>query len=204
MAETALRPDTPAFLMRLPQATQLDEHQLFQLCQLNPELHIERTAQGDLEIMPPTAGASGNQNARLTALLTVWSLQDGTGEAFDSSTGFILPSGAVRSPDASWVRKARIERLSRSQWEEGFLPLCPDFVADIRSRSDSLPVLQAKLREYVLNGAHLGWLLDPIQRRVWAFRQDTEVEMLDDPREISGESVLPSFVLDLYLLWGAG
>ncbi len=106
MAETSLRPGTPAFLMRLPQATQLDEHQLFQLCQLNPELHIERTAEGVLEIMPPTAGTSGNQNARLTALLRVWSLQDGTGEPFDSSTGCTLRSGAVRSPDASWARKS--------------------------------------------------------------------------------------------------
>jgi Uma2 family endonuclease len=201
MAAILDRTQRTPLVLRLHPALGLSDEQFFELCQLNADLRIERTAEGDLEIMPPTGGGTGNRNFKLTALLGAWALRDGTGEGFDSSTGFVLPNGATRSPDASWVRKSRLSGLTSHAWER-FLPLCPDFVVELRSPSDALEAVQSKMREYMENGAQLGWLLDAPGRHVYVYRPGAEVEVLDDPHELSGEPELKGLVLDLRLIWG--
>ena len=173
----------------------LTDDDLFNLAQSNPELRIERTAQGDLIIMPPAGGGSSHRNARITQQLLNWSDKDGTGEVFDSSGGFILPDTSMRSPDAAWVKKERLAELNEAQWEK-FLPLCPDFVIELRSPTDSLKALQTKMSEYLNNGATLGWLLDPQEKRVHVYTEQG-VEILDAPKSVSGEPLLAGFELDL-------
>lgn len=179
---------------------QLSAEQLFELCRVNPELRIERTARGEIVAVPPTGGETGSRNAAVITQLTLWSWEDGTGVAFDSSTGFDLPNGATRSPDAAWVRKSRLRALSDEQ-KEKFLPLCPDFVVEIRSPSDALPALREKMEEYLANGARLGWLLDTEQQKVFIYRTDLPVEELDRPETLSGEPLLPNFTLQLGRVW---
>jgi Uma2 family endonuclease len=178
----------------------LTDHELFELCQLNRDWRIERTADGEIIAMPPTGGRTGRRNFELVGLFHAWSEADGTGVGFDSSTGFILPNGAERSPDLAWVKRERWEALSEREREE-FPPLCPDFVLELRSRSDSLAVLQEKMREYIANGARLGWLVDPIERRVWVYRPTGEETCLEDPERVSGDPVLAGFVLEPRRLW---
>ncbi|MCC3591498.1 Uma2 family endonuclease [Microcoleus sp. PH2017_28_MFU_U_A] len=152
----------------------------------NPDLRLERTAQGELIVNPPTGGESSSRNLSISGQLGNWcETHEDLGEGFDSSGGFILPNGATRSPDASWVSRARWEALTAKE-RKGFVPLCPDFVVELRSASDSLSTLQTKMREYIDNGARLGWL---------------EVEILANPTELSGEDVLPGFVLNLRRVW---
>ncbi len=201
MARIASPPDTNMITLRLRPVVEMDEEQFFRFCRLNDELRIERTAEGDVQIMPPTGEETGWENAILTAQLTLWALRDGSGRAYDSSTGFMLPNGAVRSPDASWIPRWRLEQFTQQQ-RQRFLPLCPDFVAELRSPSDSLETLQEKMQEYVRNGARLGWLIDPLDRRVHVYRPDAEVQVLDDPAEVSAEPELPGFRLELATLWG--
>jgi Uma2 family endonuclease len=198
---TQVEPDR--FLLHLRPVIQLTDDQLFALCQINQELWIERTAEGDLVIMPPEGGEAGSRGANLVTLLTQWAWQDGTGVTFGSSGGFILPNGAMRAPDAAWVRRSRLATLTPEQ-KQTFLPLCPDFVVEIRSPSDRLSTVQAKLQEYLDNGARLGWLFDPPNRVVYVYRPNQPVERLDNPTTISGESVLPGFVLDLQRIWEPG
>ena len=145
--------------------------------------------------MPPTGWESGNRNAKLTARLELWTEADGTGLAFDSSTGFKLPNGANRSPDASWVRKERIEALNPDPAK--FLPMAPDFVVELRSASDSLEILQQKMQEYIGCGVRLGWLIDIQNQQVEIYRVGQKVEVLESPLSLSGEDVLPGFVLEL-------
>ncbi|MEG3844881.1 Uma2 family endonuclease [Microcoleus sp. herbarium14] len=167
----------------------------------NPDLRLERTSQGELIVNPPTGGESGNRNLSISGQLDRWcEANEDLGKGFDSSTGFILPNGARRSPDASWVSRARWEALT-AQDRKGFVPLCPEFVVELRSASDSLSTLQAKMQEYMDNGARLGWLIDPQNRRVEIYRQQAEVEISIDPAELSGEDVLPGFVLNLRRVW---
>lgn len=184
-------------------ALKIGEEQFFEFCQINRDLRIERTAEGDLEIMPPTGGETGNRNFRISLQLGVWMERDGTGVAFDSSTGFRLPNGATRSPDAAWVRREKLAELTAEQ-KQKFLPLCPDFVVELRSPTDSLPLLQDKMREYLENGVRLGWLLDPAERRVYVYRPGTEVEQLDSASSLPGDPVLSGFVLDLRKIWEPG
>jgi Uma2 family endonuclease len=179
---------------------QLTSEQLFELCRANPELRVERTSQGEIVIMPPTGGETGHRNAAILTQLTNWAWADGTGVTFDSSTGFDLPDGATRSPDAAWVRKSRLRDLTDEQ-KEKFLPLCPDFVVELRSPSDPLPPLLEKMREYVANGAELGWLLDARRRKVFVFRPGAPAEELDNPESLSGEPLLPGFSLQLARVW---
>lgn len=181
-------------------ALDLSEDQFFELCQLNRDLRLERTAEGEWLIMPPTGGDTGNRNANINWQLFSWAQQDGTGLAYDSSTGFRLPNGAVRSPDAAWLPKERLAQFSEHQ-RERFLPACPDFVLELWSPSDRLPDLQAKMAEYLANGSRLGWLLYPPERRVWVYRPGAPVERLDQPESVSGEPVLPGFALDLREIW---
>jgi Uma2 family endonuclease len=181
---------------------QLDDSQFFEFCQLNRDWRIERTAEGELVVMPPTGWKTGNYNLRVSAALLAWADQDGTGVATDSSTGFDLPNGATRSPDAAWVRRSRLATLTEEQ-KARFLPLCPDFVIELRSPSDNLKTLQAKMQEYIDNGAQLGWLLNPIDRRVYVYRPGVAVACLENPTTISGDPELPGFVLDLEKIWEA-
>jgi Uma2 family endonuclease len=180
----------------------MDEEQFFQFCRINRDLQIERTAQGDLLIMAPEAGSNGRGSARLNALFDHWAEEDGTGQVFGSSTGFRLPSGAVRSPDVAWVRNERLESLPEEQWHR-FLPLCPDFVLELRSPSDALDRLQRKMEEYLENGAQVGWLLDPVGHRVHVYRPGAPVEVLDNPASVSGDPLLRGFVLAAPGIWAA-
>src|SRR6266516_3216774 len=174
----------------------MDDEQFFQFCQLNRDLRIERTAEGDIIIMAPEAGSSGRGGSELVFLFEQWARRDGTGQVFGSSTGFNLPNGATRSPDVAWVRNERLDALTEEEWQR-FLPLCPDFVLELRSPSDRMTILQKKMEEYRDNGAQLGWLLDPVNKRVHVYRPGAEVEVLEHPASVNGEPVLRGFVLDV-------
>jgi Uma2 family endonuclease len=191
------------FLLHLRPVIKLTDDQLFELCQINQELWIERTAEGDLVIMAPEGWETGNRSMALGTLLTQWAWQDGTGVTTGASAGYLLPNGAMRAPDAAWVLRSRLAPLSPDQ-KQKFLPLCPDFVVEIRSPSDRLSTVQAKMQEYVDNGTHLGWLFDPLNRAVYVYRPNQPVERLEDPATISGDPVLPRFVLDLQRIWEPG
>ena len=176
---------------------ELTDEQFFQLCIDNRDLRFERTATGGLIIMPPTGSETGNFNIDLSYQLQSWSRQNKhLGIAFDSSTGFKLPDGTDISPDGAWIRRDRWDALTAEE-KKKFAPLCPDFVVELRSTTDSLEKLRAKMKVYVKNGARLGWLLDRKNRKVEISRQGSDVEILDSPATLSGEDVLPGFVLDL-------
>ncbi|MGH3089408.1 MAG: Uma2 family endonuclease [Rubrobacteraceae bacterium] len=177
-----------------------DDEWLFAFCRMNDELRIERTSDGELEIEMPTGGKTGNRNFELTAELSIWTRRDGTGVGFDSSTGFILPNGALRAPDASWVKRERLSSLTAGQ-KEKFLPLCPDFAIELRSPSDSLSKVEEKMREYIENGAKLGWLLDPVERKAHIYKSDGSVEVIENPESLSGDPELPGFTLTLKPVW---
>jgi Uma2 family endonuclease len=178
----------------------MNDEEFFEFCQLNPELRIERTSEGDIIVMSPTGGKTGRRNAKLIVAIGSWAEKDGRGQVFDSSTVFILPNGAGRSPDVSWVRNERWNSLTVKE-QERFPPLCPDFVVELRSRTDSLKNLKEKMEEYLANGAQLGWLIDPLERKVHIYRLGDGSEVLEDPKEVSGEPFLKGFVLDVQTLW---
>ncbi len=182
-------------IFNLRPTIELTDEQFLQICQNNRDLRIERTAEGELIIIPPTGWESGNRNSKLTARLEFWADADGTGLTFDSSTGFKLPNGANRSPDASWVSRERLIALNPDPAK--FLPMAPDFVAELRSATDSLETLRRKMQEYIDNGVRLGWLIDPQNQCVEIYRPGQEVEILRAPTSLSGEDVLPGFVLYL-------
>jgi Uma2 family endonuclease len=190
-----------ALTLNLDSIVHLTHDQFRALCRENRDIRLELTAQGELIVMPPTGWESGNRNIKLAARLQNWTETDGTGIAFDSSTGFILPSGAIRSPDAAWVALQRLTALNPDP--EGFLPLAPDFVIELRSASDRLKPLQDKMQEYIDNGIRLGWLLNPKNRAVEIYRSGKGIEVLQSPTEVSGEEVLPGFVLSLEGIFGA-
>ncbi|HEY9828378.1 MAG TPA: Uma2 family endonuclease [Stenomitos sp.] len=173
----------------------LTHAQFWELSLANRDVRLELNAQGRLIVMPPTGWESGKRNMKLGSRLNVWAEQEGTGVAFDSSTGFRLPNGAVRSPDASWVKQARLDALNLNP--ESFLPLAPDFAVELRSASDSTKELREKMQEYSANGVRLGWLLNPQEREVEIYRLGQTVEVLRSPDRLFGEEVLPGFVLEL-------
>lgn len=175
---------------------ELTDEQFFQMCQQNQDLRFERTAKGEIVIMPPTGGETSNRNFEIAVQLGIWNKQNDLGVCFDSNGGFTLPNGAVRAPDVSWVRRERWEALTPQQREK-FAPLCPDFVVELRSASDSLKELQEKMHEYIDNGTRLGWLIDRKNQRVEIYRPLQDVEILENPTTVSGEDVLAGFVLDL-------
>lgn len=179
---------------------QMSDEEFFDFCQRNRDWRIERTKEGDIIIMPPTGAKSGGRNFNLIVKFGIWAEQDGSGKGFDSSTGFRLPNGATRSPGLAWVRNERWNALSEQEQTE-FAPLCPDFVVELRSATDSIQRLQEKMEEYMQNGARLGWLIDPAERKVYIYRQHATVEILDDPQAISGEPTLRGFALDVRSLW---
>lgn len=186
--------------VRLHPAMCPTDEQFYEFCRFNRELRIERGAEGEVTIMAPAGWESGRRNAEITAQLQVWAREDGTGTAADSSTGYVLPNGAVRSPDGSWVSNARLASVAPEQ-RSRFLPLCPDFVIELRSPGDRLPALQDKMAEYVANGAALGWLIDPMNRQVFVYRPGLNVERLDEPEGLSGYSPLAGFTLEMSDIW---
>lgn len=206
MAATAYNVDTQVIddkapiVVRLRPVIELTDDQFFEFCQINRDLRIERTAEGELVIMPPTGWKTGSRNMEIVMQLGLWSKHDGTGIATDSSAGFTLPNGATRAPDAAWIERSRLTEVTEDQ-KEKFLPLCPDFVMELRSPTDSLPVVQAKMQEYIDNGARLGWLIDPIQHRVYVYRPQAPVEILERPEALPGDPVLPGFTLNLREIW---
>jgi Uma2 family endonuclease len=195
----ARRSDAETVALALPPDVRLyvSPEGFWRLCVANPELRLERTAKGAIEAMPLASGDTGARNAGLTAQVVLWSWKDGTGTAFDSSAGFTLPNGAVRSPDASWIRNERWNALTEEQRNNSFSPICPDFVVELRSHSDRMKKLRKKMREYIAQGTRLGWLLDPIRGTVEIYRPGRPVERPSKPTALSGEDVLPGFVLDL-------
>ena len=200
----SIAPDVPMNVyptnIQLMPAVPMTQDQFFDFCQQNRKLRFERTAEGELIIMPPSGGGTGKRNLSIGAQLYNWAERDGTGESYDSSTGFILPNGANRSPDASWILKTRLSSLSPEQREK-FIPLCPNFLMELMSPSDSLPKAQEKMEEYIANGCWLGWLIDPKKKQVHVYRPGQAVQVLENPPTVSGGPELPGFVLDLEPVW---
>ena len=166
----------------------------------NRDLRLERTQDGEMIVMPPTGGETGISNSSLVARLWIWNDREGNGFVFDSSTGFRLPKGGTRSPDASWVSKEKWNSLTPEQ-KKKFPPICPEFAIELRSPSDNLKTIQDKILEYLDNGLELGWLMDPIDRKVEIYRAGQDKQILDNPSTLSGEKVLPGFTLDLTKIW---
>ncbi|MEB3884305.1 Uma2 family endonuclease [Lyngbya sp. CCY1209] len=187
-------------VLHLHPAIELTPEQFFELCQLNRDLRLERTETGELVIMPPTGSETGGRNFRLLGQLYNWTEGDGTGIGFDSSTGFTLPNGAEISPDAAWIKLERWDALTPEQ-QEKFAPIAPDFVVELRSASDTLKPLREKMQQYIDNGVQLGWLIDRKQRRVYIYRPGNPVDCLNHPAAVSGDPILPGFVLDLSKIW---
>jgi Uma2 family endonuclease len=187
-------------VLQLQPAIALTEDQFYEFCQLNRDFRIERNTVGELIIMPPTGSETDECNFNLVGQLWVWTKQDGTGVGFGSSGGFTLPNGAVRSPDAAWIKRTRWEAIP-VELRKKFAPICPEFVIELRSGSDRLQILQDKMQEYIDNGTQLGWLIDRKQRRVFIYRPNIAVEELDNPKTLYGELLLPGFVLDLSQIW---
>ena len=189
--------------LNIPPAVNLTDEQFYQLCIANEPWQLELTQTGELIIMPPTGGESGIRNSDINIELGLWNRQTKLGKVFDSSTEFRLPSGAYRCPDAAWVKLARWDALSKEE-KKRFPPLCPDFVVELRSETDSLEKLRTKMREYQNNGALLGWLIDPQTPLVEIYRYGKDVEVLnfdfDNPPKLSGEDILPGFILDLQII----
>lgn len=191
------------FILNVPDqlALQVTPAQFEALAAANRDLRLERTATGELIVNPPTGSETGYRNWNLSGELYLWWRNAGEpGKAFDSSSGFELPNGANRSPDASWVSQDRWDALTPDQ-RKGFAPLCPDFVVELRSEGDALKDLRDKMAEYIENGSKLGWLIDPKHKRVEIYRPNQTVEVLENPNTVSGENVLPGFTLSLKRVW---
>ncbi|MBH8563994.1 Uma2 family endonuclease [Nostoc sp. CENA67] len=188
-------------VLQIPPSMQMTDEQFFEFCQINRDLRIERNQFGEISIMSPTGGTTGNRGGHIFGQLWVWSEQDGTGITFDSSTGFQLSTGANRSPDASWMKLERWNALSSEQ-QETFAPICPDFVVELRSPSDNLQPLKEKMAEYIKEpGIQLGLLIDRKQHQVYIYRPGLPEECLDNPATVSGDPVLPGFVLNMSKVW---
>ncbi len=176
-----------------------DEEEFFDFCQANRDLRIERSPKGEIVVMSPAGGYASYQNLKVASQLDAWATKDGSGVAFDSSAGFRLPNGAMRSPDAAWVQRARLEKLSRRE-KERFIPLRPDFVIEVASSSDDVSTLREKMREYVACGLRLGWLILPVTAKVEVY-SSAGLETLSSPTTISADPVLPGFQLELASIW---
>ena len=198
--ETSVDFDYLPIIVRLQPVLDMTDDQFYEFCRINRDLRMERTAQGELIVMPPAGWETSDRNAEITMQLRLWAKRDGTGVAVDATCGFILPNTAVRSPDAAWVTKSRLAKLTAKQ-KRKFLPLCPDFAIEIRSPTDSLRVLRSKMQEYIDNGAELAWLIDPEQKRVYIYRPQAPIEQIQAPQTVSGDPVLTGFVLDLREIW---
>ena len=192
--------ENPPLRLHMQPIIEMTDEQFYDFCRINRELRIERTAEGDLIIMTPAGGETSWRNSELVTALNIWAKQDGMGVVFDSSGGFTLPNGATRSPDAAWVKRSRLATLSRAE-KKKFVPLCPDFVIELRSPSDRLQDIQDKMQEYVDNGLRLGWLVDPEQRHLYIYDSTGQVNCLENPASVSGDPILPGFDLSLEKIW---
>jgi Uma2 family endonuclease len=193
----AVPQDLNALVIRLgPLKQHVTDDEFFEFCAANRDLRIEMTSEGEMIIMLPVGSEGGHRNFNLTVAFGAWAKSDGTGIGFDSSTGFRLPNGAKRSPDLSWIRRERWEAIPHKQRKK-FAPICPDFVVELRSETDALGLLQEKMEEYLANGAQLGWLIDPLEKKVHIYRPNAAVEILNQPHSLSGEPLLKGSVLDL-------
>ncbi len=186
--------------VNLPAIKSMSVEQFYEFCLANRDLRIERTATGEVIIMSPAFSDTGNRNGKIFQQVANWADQDGTGETFDSSAGFTLPNGAIRSPDASWIKLERWNALTEAQ-KASFAPICPDFVIELRSSSDTLKGLQDKMQEYIANGVLLGFLIDRKNRKVYIYRPNQELEILDNPETVTGDPELPGFVLQMAKIW---
>ena len=187
-------------MIDLPWIMLMTEEQFYQFCLANRDLRIERSASGEVIVMPPAFSDTGNRNFNIAAQLWNWSELDGTGLGFDSSAGFTLPNGAIRSPDAAWIKLERWNALTEKQ-KASFAPICPDFVIELRSASDTVSSLQKKMEEYIANGTLLGWLIDRQNRQVYIYRPHQEREILNAPETISADPELPGFILVMAKIW---
>ncbi|MBC7971783.1 MAG: Uma2 family endonuclease [Verrucomicrobia bacterium] len=200
MTTLLIQTEKTPLTVNLPAIAPMTHAQFYDFCLANRDLRIERTASGDVVIMPPAFADTGNRNFNIAAQLGNWTEQDGTGIGFDSSAGFTLPNSAIRSPDASWIRLDRWQALTEAQ-KASFAPICPDFVVELRSSSDTLTSLQDKMKEYMANGALLGLLIDRKNQTVHVYRPDQEPIILDKPEAVSGDPELPGFVLQMAKIW---
>ena len=200
MTTLLIQTESIPLTVNFPSLVQMTDEQFYEFCQANRDLRIERTARGEVIIMPPAFSDTGNRNFHIAAQLWNWAEQDGTGIGFDSSTGFTLPNGATRSPDASWIKLERWNALTEEQ-KASFAPICPDFVIELRSSSDTLSSLQDKMQEYIANGASLGWLIDRKNRNVYIYRPNQEPKVLNNPETVSGDPELQRFVLRMAKIW---
>ena len=189
-----------AYTINFDVITKINDEQFYQLCRYNPELNLERNQQGEIIILPPTGCETGNYNAELIVEFGMWNRQKKLGKVFDSSTCFKLPKGSNRSPDVAYIKKERWDKLTDEE-KTKFSPIAPDFVLELMSKTDSLRQTQKKMEEYIDNGVKLGWLVNPEKKQVEIYRQGEEKEILDHPQTISGEDVLPDFILDLSIIW---
>jgi Uma2 family endonuclease len=193
---SAAQSETPLMVINLgPLQPRITDEDFERICAENPDLRIELTSEGKMIIMLPVTPEGSSRNFKLTGRFAAWVEADGTGIGFDSSVGFTLPNGAKRSPDVSWMRRERWEALTPQQRDE-FTRVCPDFVVELRSKTDRLKTLQKKMEEYMANGAQLGWLIDPLQKKVHIYRPGA-IEILNHPSAISGDPLLPGFTLSL-------
>ena len=200
MTTLLIQTESVPLTLNLPAIERWTHEQFYEFCQTNRDVRIERTASGEVIIMPPAFSDTGNRNIKIAQQLANWAEQDGTGETFDSSTGFTLPNGATRSPDASWIKLERWNALTEQQ-KASFAPICPDFVIELRSSSDTLSRLQDKMQEYIVNDASLGWLIDRKNRKLSIYRPNQKPDVLDNPETVSGNPELPGFVLRMLKIW---
>lgn len=200
MTTLLIQTESIPLTVNFPSLLLMTSEQFYEFCQANRDLRIERTANGEVVIMPPAFSDTGNRNFNIAIQLGNWAEQEGTGICFDSSTGFTLPSLATRSPDASWIKLDRWNALTEKQ-KASFAPICPDFVIELRSASDGLSTLQDKMQEYIDNGASLGWLIDRKNRNVYIYRPSQALEILENPEMVSGDPELAGFVLRMTKIW---
>jgi Uma2 family endonuclease len=186
--------------LNIPPNLKVTQEQFALLAAANRDVQLELTPTGELIIMPPTGGNTGKRNIDIEGQLWFWNRQAKLGVAFNSSTAFLLPNGAERSPDAAWVSQARWDKLKPEE-QDSFPPLCPDFAIELRSKSDNMEPLRRKMQEYIDNGLRLGWLIDTKNQKVEIYRPNQPVEVLNSPTNLSGEDVLPGFVLDLQVVF---
>lgn len=189
-----------AFLPAILTAHPMTDKQFAEFCAEHPDLFFEMTAEAEIIVMPPTFTLTGARNSKILAQLNNWADINGQGLVSDSSAGFVLPNGARRSPDAAWTMKAKVEQLDPAS-REGFWHLCPDFVIELKSKTDRMPVIRNKMKEWIDNGAKLGWLIDPESRMVEVYRTGSDPELLKDVNAIRGEGLLEDFILDLIPVW---
>jgi Uma2 family endonuclease len=200
MTTLLIQTDNTPLTVNFPAIVKMTQAQFYEFCQANQDLRIERTAQGEVIIMPPAFSDTGNRNFNIAAQLWVWTEQNGTGIGFDSSAGFTLPNGATRSPDASWIKLERWNALTAAE-QASFAPICPDFVIELRSASDTLISLQTKMQEYIDNGISLGWLINRKNRQVYIYRPERPPEVLEQPELVTGDPELPGFRLQMAKIW---